>query len=71
MKKTVIPKMSADELKAIRAELRKTQSEMSALLGVTLRGYQNWEGGERTISGPAVLLAQKLYSEYKAMEKEE
>jgi putative transcriptional regulator len=52
--------MTPDEMRAIRDALGKTQREMAEIMGVTLRGYQNWEGGERSVPGPAVLLARRI-----------
>jgi DNA-binding transcriptional regulator YiaG len=57
------PKMTPDELKRIRATLENTQAEMGQALGVALRSYQQWEGGERSIPGPAVLLARRLLAD--------
>jgi DNA-binding transcriptional regulator YiaG len=57
------PKMTSEELKRIRAALDKTQTEMGQALGVALRSYQQWEGGERSIPGPAVLLARRLLAD--------
>jgi DNA-binding transcriptional regulator YiaG len=52
-----LPTMTPDELRAIRAEMEVSQREFAELLGSDLRTYQRWEGGERSIPGPAVLLA--------------
>jgi DNA-binding transcriptional regulator YiaG len=52
-----LPTMTPDELRAIRAELEVSQREMADKLGVDLRTYQRWEGGERSIPGPAVYLS--------------
>ncbi len=60
MKKTSLPKMTEEELRSIRLALGKSQTEMAAALGVGLRTMQHWELGERSIPGPAVLLARCL-----------
>jgi DNA-binding transcriptional regulator YiaG len=52
-----LPTMTPEELRAIRAAIEISQREMAELLGVDLRTYQRWEGGERGIPGPVVLLA--------------
>ncbi len=65
-----VPTMEPDELRAIRAELGLTQTEMAKRLGVKLRGYQAWEADEgmskRAIPGPAVLLARRLLADHKS-----
>ncbi len=55
--------MTAADLRAIREALDVSQAAMAELLGVDIRSYQRWEAGERSIPGPAVLLAQRLKSE--------
>ncbi len=48
------------EIKKIRKELRKTQSEFAELLGVGERAVQTWESGERNISQSALLLLKMI-----------
>ena len=62
---TKLPTMTADELIEARATLDKVQREMAELLGVDLRTYQRWEGNERNVSGPAVLLMRLILSDHK------
>jgi DNA-binding transcriptional regulator YiaG len=48
-----LPQMSAAEMAALRKRLNK----MAALFGVDLRTFRRWENNERSIPGPAVILA--------------
>ena len=48
-----MPVMQPAELRAARASLGMTQSELAAALEVDLRTVQKWEGAERAIPGPA------------------
>jgi DNA-binding transcriptional regulator YiaG len=60
---TKLPTMTAEELATIRHRLDSSQREMAELLGVDLRSYQRWEYGERSIPGPAVLLARRIVAD--------
>ena len=44
-----------EALKALRERLGKKQQEMADLLGVTVKGYQNWEYGVNTPRGKSLL----------------
>lgn len=46
--------------KEVRSSLGLTQSEMSMKLGVTLRGYQRYEAGERAPSASAAFRLAQL-----------
>ena len=50
------PIMSPDELVTARKEMGLTQPEAAAKYELSLRGYKNYEYGERTIPGPVRLL---------------
>lgn len=65
-----LPAMTAAELRAIRAEMQITQIEFAELLGVDVRTYKRWEGGERNIPGPAVLLARIRLSDHRKITTE-
>ena len=41
------------DVKAIRARLKKSQSEFAAMIGVSVSTLQNWEQGRRVPEGPA------------------
>jgi putative transcriptional regulator len=43
----------ADDVKAIRAKLKKSQSEFALMIGVSVSTLQNWEQGRRQPEGPA------------------
>lgn len=43
----------AEDVRAIRERLDKTQSEFAHMIGVTLSTLQNWEQGRRQPQGPA------------------
>lgn len=49
---------AGDRLKAVRDLLGKSQAEMAALLHLSLRGYQNYERGEREVPRATLLRAQ-------------
>jgi DNA-binding transcriptional regulator YiaG len=58
--KNKFPEMSPRELMAIRAAAKKKQREMAEILGVNLRTYQRWEGGERKIPNPVAIVTRSL-----------
>ena len=41
------------DVRAIRAKLRKSQSEFAVMIGVSISTLQNWEQGRRVPEGPA------------------
>ena len=43
----------AEDVKAIRAKLDKSQSEFALMIGVSVSTLQNWEQGRRQPEGPA------------------
>ena len=43
----------ADDVKAIRGKLGKSQSEFALMIGVSTATLQNWEQGRRQPEGPA------------------
>ena len=43
----------AEDVKAIRAALNKSQSEFALMIGVSVSTLQNWEQGRRQPEGPA------------------
>lgn len=43
----------AEDVKAIRAKLNKSQSEFALMIGVSVSTLQNWEQGRRQPEGPA------------------
>ncbi len=50
---------AGDRLKAVRDLLGKSQAEMAGLLHISLRGYQNYERGEREVPRATLLRAQE------------
>jgi putative transcriptional regulator len=46
----------AEDVKAIRAKLDKSQSEFAFMIGVSISTLQNWEQGRRQPEGPAQAL---------------
>ncbi|HEX7184493.1 MAG TPA: NadS family protein [Thermoanaerobaculia bacterium] len=46
-------KVGAEDVKAIRAKLNKSQSEFALMIGVSVSTLQNWEQGRRQPEGPA------------------
>ena len=51
------------EIKKIRKQLSKNQSQFAEMLGVKLRTLQYWENGERNISQSAVLLLNRIVND--------
>jgi putative transcriptional regulator len=47
---------AADEVRAIRAKLGKSQSDFAEMIGVPKATVQNWEQGRRVPDGPASAL---------------
>jgi putative transcriptional regulator len=45
--------VKAEDVKAIRAKLDKSQSEFALMIGVSIATLQNWEQGRRQPDGPA------------------
>lgn len=43
----------AEDVKAIRAKLNKSQAEFALMIGVSVSTLQNWEQGRRQPEGPA------------------
>ena len=43
----------AEDIKAIRSKLDKSQSEFALMIGVSVSTLQNWEQGRRQLEGPA------------------
>ncbi len=48
-----VTKFDPADVKAIRARLKKSQSEFAAMIGVSVSTLQNWEQGRRVPEGPA------------------
>jgi putative transcriptional regulator len=48
----------AEDVRAIRAKLDKSQSEFALMIGVSVSTLQNWEQGRRQPEGPARALLQ-------------
>lgn len=42
-----------EDVRAIRAELKKSQQEFALMIGVSVATLQNWEQGRRRPDGPA------------------
>ena len=42
-----------EDVRAIRAELKKSQHEFALMIGVSVATLQNWEQGRRRPDGPA------------------
>ncbi len=48
-----VTKIAPMDVKAIREELGKSQSEFALMIGVSVATLQNWEQGRRRPEGPA------------------
>jgi DNA-binding transcriptional regulator YiaG len=64
-----LPTLTPTDIDAARVKLGKKQREMAQMLGVDLRTYQRWEYGERPISGPAVLLLQRILADHENLNR--
>ena len=53
MKPGRVTEFPSEDVKAIRHELGKSQSEFAAMIGVSVSTLQNWEQGRRRPDGPA------------------
>ena len=59
--------VDALDVKRIRENFNLSQSQFSALLGISVRTLQNWEQGRRTPRGPARVLLQVAAEHPKAV----
>ena len=48
-----VTRFAAVDVKAIRRQLQKSQSEFARMIGVSVSTLQNWEQGRRRPDGPA------------------
>ncbi|HLN28144.1 MAG TPA: NadS family protein [Gemmataceae bacterium] len=48
-----VTEFAAVDVKAIRQQLHKSQSEFARMIGVSVATLQNWEQGRRRPEGPA------------------
>ena len=53
LKTSKVIEYKAADVKAIRAGLRKSQTEFALMIGVSVNTLQNWEQGRRKPVGPA------------------
>lgn len=60
---------SADDVRAIRKKLRKSQDEFALMIGVSVATLRNWEQGRRQPHGPARALLKVAAENPKAVEK--
>ena len=55
------------DVKAIRSNLGKSQSEFALMIGVSVATLRNWEQGRRMPDGPALALLRVASAEPKAV----
>ncbi|MFZ2224022.1 MAG: NadS family protein [Candidatus Deferrimicrobium sp.] len=60
---------SPENVKEIRARLKKSQSEFALMIGVSVSTLRNWEQGRRMPEGPARALLQVAAKNPKAVEE--
>jgi putative transcriptional regulator len=53
MKPSRVTEFPPEDVKAIRQQLGKSQSEFASMIGVSVSTLQNWEQGRRRPDGPA------------------
>jgi putative transcriptional regulator len=53
MKPSRVIEFPPEDVKAIRQQLGKSQSEFASMIGVSVSTLQNWEQGRRRPDGPA------------------
>ena len=56
MRASRITTVEPQDVRAIRARLKKTQREFAMMIGVSVATLQNWEQGRRRPEGPAQAL---------------
>lgn len=54
---------SPEDVKAVRARLKKSQHEFALMIGVSVGTLRNWEQGRRTPEGPACALLRVVAKE--------
>ena len=69
MKASRIVEFAPADIKEIRNQLHKSQSEFAMMIGVSLSTLQNWEQGRRKPEGPARALLKIAASNPKALEE--
>ena len=57
------------DIKGIRSQLHKSQSEFAMMIGVSISTLQNWEQGRRVPEGPARALLKVAATNPKVVEK--
>ena len=57
------------DVKAIRAQLGKSQTEFAQMIGVSAATLKNWEQGRRKPQGPALALLRVASAEPKAVSR--
>ena len=60
---------TANEVRRIREELRLTQTEFAAALGVSRDSVARWEAGTRQMSEPTARLLQRIRKEAKTKKR--
>jgi putative transcriptional regulator len=48
-----VTELQAEDVRAIRSKLEKSQEEFALMIGVSVATLQNWEQGRRRPEGPA------------------
>jgi putative transcriptional regulator len=69
MKASRVHEFVPADIKAIRSQLHKSQSEFAMMIGVSVSTLQNWEQGHRTPEGPARALLRIAAENPKAVEE--
>jgi len=69
MKASRVFEFKAADIKKIRSQLHKSQSEFAMMIGVSVSTLQNWEQGRRRPEGPARALLKVAASNPQALEE--
>ena len=69
MKASRIHEFAPADIKKIRDQLHKSQSEFAMMIGVSVSTLQNWEQGRRRPEGPARALLKVAAINPKALEE--
>jgi putative transcriptional regulator len=64
-----VTRFDPEDVKAIRAKLKKSQVEFALMIGVSVDTLQNWEQGRRQPEGPARALLRVAAKSPKAVAK--
>lgn len=69
LKRSRVTEFVPEDVRAIRAQLKKSQQEFALMIGVSVATLQNWEQGRRRPDGPARALLRVAAKDPRAVAK--